>query len=258
MARPADLAAPIAPGILERKFSSPWDGTEQSYLEKNFGGGDLTIICLHGAASHQDQGMTAGIYGNAFGHWAGELSRRGALYICPEYRGGSWMGPAAEADVREILRRIRGSGFGGKIFLVGGSMGGTAALIFASRFPEEIDGVFAMCPATDVIAMFPRFSEQFLSSYGGSPDEIPQIYTERCSRNFTEALARLPIFFVHGTDDALIPVEHSRILATRLRERNARFRYVELPGGDHDAPIAFPLPEALHFLEGKKNSAKNC
>lgn len=156
---PAALANPIVPGIVERRFVSSWDGSVQSFLEKDFGAdaSGLALVCLHGAIAHQDQGMTAGIYENAFGRWAEELKQRKALYVCPEYRGGSWMGPAAESDLREILRGMRSSGFQGKLLLADGSMGGTSALIFASRFPEEIDGVLALCPATDTAAMFPKF-----------------------------------------------------------------------------------------------------
>lgn len=243
--------SPIASGIVERTFVSPWDGTRQTYLEKDFrtrSRDALVFVMLHGAASHQDQAMTAGIYGDAFTQLGKELERRNALYICPEYRGGSWMGPAAEADLLEILLRIRTPEFCGKLILAGGSMGGTSALIFASRHPHLLDGVLALCPATDVTAMFKKFPEQFRESYGGSPEEVPEVYAERISRNFCEILSQMPIFLVHGAKDALIEVEHSRVLAGKLRERSIRFRYVEMPDGDHDAPISLTWHEALDFL----------
>lgn len=64
------------------------------------------FIYLHGALSHQEQGMTARIYNGAFERWGEELARRSAVYICPEYRGNSWMGPAAEADLQDIIRMV--------------------------------------------------------------------------------------------------------------------------------------------------------
>lgn len=240
-----------APDIIERTFVSPWDGSSQTFLERDFrtdGKGDLAFIFLHGAASHQDQGMTLGIYENAFGRLAKELERRQALYICPEYRGGSWMGPAAEADVREILRGLQASGFEGKVILAGGSMGGTSALIFAARHPKLLNGVLAMCPATDVALMFDKFPEQFRVSYGGTPKEVPDVYAERRSRDFVSTLACLPIFLIHGAKDTIIEVEHSRILAAKLQEQEACFRYIEMPEGDHDAPVAYSWCKILDWL----------
>lgn len=251
---PASLIDPIAPGISEYSFISPFDGSIQTFLEKDFradrtGTAPLVVVYLHGAASHQDQGMTAGIYGGAFERWRDTLQERQAIYICAEYRGGSWMGPAAEADVAEIIRLSRERYQIRRIILTGGSMGGTAALIFASRFPELIDGVVALCPATDPAAMFERFSDQFLASYGGSPEEKPEEYSHRRSRDRAATLARLPLAIAHGTSDAIIPIAHSRILVERLRESGGRVHYVEIPDGDHDIVLQVPLSELLDSLD---------
>lgn len=244
---------PIADGIVERAFVSPWDGTRQTYLEKDFRGQPrspeaLVFVMLHGAVAHQDQAMTAGIYGDAFTRLGKELERRRALYICPEYRGGSWMGPAAEADTRAILQSVRPPGFRGQLILAGGSMGGTSALIFASRHPHLLEGVLALCPSTDITATCQKFPDQFRQSYGGSPEEVPEVYAERISRNFCETLGLRPLFLVHGAKDTLIEVGHSRILAERLRNKATRFRYVEMPDGEHDAPVALSWRTALDFL----------
>jgi pimeloyl-ACP methyl ester carboxylesterase len=56
---------------------------------------------------------------------------------------------------------------------------------------------------------------------------------------------------VHGSDDDVVPVEHSRGLAARHPE----IRLVELPGADHYAPID-PLsdawPEVLAAVRGEQ------
>lgn len=251
--RPATLATPIAAGIREIEFASPFDGSAQTFLEKDYRAdteaeAPLVVIYLHGAASHQDQGMTSGIYHGAFDLWHETLSSRGAIYICPEYRGGSWMGPAAEADLGEIIRLVRERYTVGRLILAGGSMGGTSSLIFASRQPHSIDGVIALCPATDPAAMFGSFSEQFITSYGGSPDECPDIYQERRSRDRIANLAKLPIAIVHGAKDVVIPVEHSRTIVQLLQEADGRILYIEQPEGDHDAPINASFGELLDFV----------
>ncbi|MFM8930782.1 MAG: alpha/beta fold hydrolase, partial [Gemmataceae bacterium] len=56
----------------------------------------------------------------------------------------SWMGPAAEADIVQILRDLRKQYSVQKILLSGGSMGGTGALTFAALHPDLIDGVVSL------------------------------------------------------------------------------------------------------------------
>jgi len=42
-----------------------------------------------------------------------------------------------------------------------------------------------------------------------------------------------PVFAAHGTDDQIVPVDHSRELVARLREVGAVVEYLEVPGADH-------------------------
>src|SRR4051812_33846821 len=76
---PAAGAAEFRFDPREEQFTSPLDGTRQTYLLHTFParpaarearGGErrpLLAIYLHGSGSHQDQGMKTGIYGNVFG-----------------------------------------------------------------------------------------------------------------------------------------------------------------------------------------------
>lgn len=250
--RPANLANPITEGILEHHFVSDFDQSTQSFLEADFRSGSdvssqLVVIYLHGAASHQDQGMTAGIYDGAFEKWATVLKQRQAIYICPEYRGSSWMGPAAEADLNQIIAATRERFPVGKLILAGGSKGGTSTLIFASRFPSAIDGVIALCPATDPALMFDSFPEQFLASYGGNYQQVPTEYDQRRTRDTAHILSALPIALVHGTGDTVIPVSHSHALIRNLEKAGGNFHYLEIPEGDHDSPLQTSFADLLDF-----------
>lgn len=233
---------PVRAGIEEHTFTASHDGTAQTYLVKDFRAtpgnpAPLLVVYLHGATFHQTQGMTAEIYGNAFGRLADALQARNAVFICPEYRGNSWMSAAAEEDLNDIFRLARQQYQPQKILLMGGSMGGTSSLIFASRHPEVMDGVFALCPATDVAEMFPRFPEHFLGSYGASPEQMPEEYRKRSSRYHVQNLAGLPLAIVHGAADAVIPIHHARLLVEQLRQLKSPLLYEELEDGDHNAPI---------------------
>ena len=61
----------------------------------------------------------------------------GMICVSPDYRGTtSWMGPAAEADLIQLIDKLHQGQRIGRILLVGGSMGGTAALAFAAQHPQ--------------------------------------------------------------------------------------------------------------------------
>ena len=239
----------IHPTVVEESFVSPVDGTRQTYLAAEFGQlGSVLVVYLHGALSHQEQGMTAGIYSNVFGRLAEWLQRQHAVYLCPEYRGNSWMGPAAEQDLLTILRQAKARWQPSRTLLIGGSMGGTSALIFAARHPNQVEGVLAFCPATDPAEMYDHFPEHFCESYGGSPTDVPAVYRERTSWKLAANLAKLPLVIIHGASDSVIPVHHSRQLIEELRRQGGRFQYTEQPNGSHDDPLTVDIQPFLNFL----------
>lgn len=247
------VADPVCAGIEEKIFTASHDGTRQTYLVKDFrpspqDDAPLLVVYLHGATFHQDQGMTAGIFQNAFTRLAQELTSRQAVYICPEYRGNSWMSAAAQSDLLDILHLAKKQYRPQKTILTGGSMGGTSTLIFATKHAGLLDGALALCPATDVAEMFPRFPDHFLSAYGGSPEEIPEEFHSRSSRYHAQNLVRLPLSIVHGTHDETIPIHHARLLLERLQPQHQRLSYTELEDGDHNAPIHIEFGEHFEFL----------
>jgi dipeptidyl aminopeptidase/acylaminoacyl peptidase len=249
----ASVQSPIRPGIEEVSFTASHDGSRQTYLRKDFRSASqapapLLVLYLHGALSHQQQGMTAEIYGDAFSRLARELESREAVYICPEYRGNSWMSAAAESDLLDILRSAQDRYRPQKTILMGGSMGGTSTLIFATKHADLLDGAFALCPATDVAEMYPRFPDHFVEAYGGSPEEIPAEFRARSSRYHAQKLTQLPLSIVHGTHDETIPIHHARLLVEQLRPQHQRLYYTELENGNHDAPVHIEFREHFEFL----------
>ena len=67
------------------------------------------------------------------------------IYVSPDYRAKtSWMGPKAEADVVQIIRDLKKRHRIGRVFITGGSMGGTAALTFAALHPDLVAGVASL------------------------------------------------------------------------------------------------------------------
>jgi predicted peptidase len=102
--------------------------------------------------------------------------------------------------------------------------------------------------------MYARFPEQFRAAYGGTPDQAPDEYRRRASRDRAHALAKLPVALLHGSADTVIPVEHARVLVKRLRARQARVHYVEVANGDHDAPLGQDVERPLDWLLSEASS----
>jgi pimeloyl-ACP methyl ester carboxylesterase len=186
------------------------------------------------------------------------MEAAGIGILCPNLRGDAWMGPGAATDLRDLLMLLREHHGATRIALIGGSMGGSSALAFAALHPHDIDGVVALCPATD-LADYWRWLGQNLqgrptlveiaqaieSHYGGTPDDNPALFAKH-SAVARHARLNMPIFIGHGVEDQTIPVGQSRTLVDAMKHQ-PNLRYVEQLGGDHDAPLTM-LPEALAWL----------
>ncbi len=127
------------------------------------------------------------------------------LLLSPFGRGDvdwRWMG---ETDLWEAVRHIRETYRidGRRIYLAGLSMGAFATWRLAAEFPDQFAAIVPICG-------------------GGEPATMP-------------ALRRKPVWCIHGSVDAVVPVERSRTLVAALRKLGSPIRYDELPGRGHDS-----------------------
>ena len=72
-------------------------------------------------------------------------------------------------------------------------------------------------------------------AYGGIPSAIPDVYRRHSTLEHCDRLT-MPLFIAHGESDALMPVASMREFALRM-SGCGNFRYEEIPGGDHGAPL---------------------
>ncbi len=121
-------------------FRASADGSEQRYVELMPPGFDATkthdlVLALHGHGSDRWQFIK-----DSRGECRGvrEVAAKfGLIVVSPDYRvKTSWMGPKAEADVVQIIAELKQRHKVGRVFVAGGSMGGTAALSFTALHPE--------------------------------------------------------------------------------------------------------------------------
>ena len=128
------------------------------------------------------------------------------IFVSPDYRAKtSWMGPAAEADLLQILDELNSRFRIRDVVISGGSMGGTSALAFAAMHPDCVDGVVALNGTANLIE-YPNFTEAIAESYGGTKAEKPEVYRERSAELFPERLT-MPVAVTTGGKDTLVPPE---------------------------------------------------
>ncbi len=241
-AEPADIA-----------FRAAVDGTEQRYIELPPDDGDVAqvrdvVIALHGHGSDRRQF----IY-DARGECKGvrDVARKhGLIVVAPDYRAKtSWMGPQAEADVVQIVAELRRRHRIGRVFIAGGSMGGTSALIFAALHPELIAGVCSLNGTANMLE-YERFQDSVAASYGGGKAAVPQEYKKRSAELWPERFT-MPVAVAVGSRDEVVPPASVLRLAEKLKQAGRPVLVIHRPEGGHStsyedtcAAMEFMLREA--------------
>jgi dipeptidyl aminopeptidase/acylaminoacyl peptidase len=80
--------------------------------------------------------------------------------------------------------------------------------------------------------------------FGGSPRKVPKKYEKASPVNHVHKGAA-PILFLHGEDDDVVPPEHSKLLANKLRNVKAKANVVVFAHAPHDFD---GVPESTNAL----------
>lgn len=227
-------------------FKSTLDGTEQRYVQILPDGFDPDephglLIALHGHGSDRWQFINDGRGECAAARDA--AAKHKLIYVSPDYRAKtSWMGPAAEADVVQILKELRAKYCINKVILSGGSMGGTAALTFAAVHPELVDGVVSMNGTANLVE-YDQFQDAISASFGGSKLDVPEEYRKRSAELHADRLT-MPIALTTGGQDRLVPPDSVQRLASALEQSQRKVLLIHRQDGGHstdyvDATAAF-------------------
>ncbi|MBL9177350.1 MAG: alpha/beta fold hydrolase [Verrucomicrobiaceae bacterium] len=218
-AEPADIA-----------FKSRLDGSDQRYVELLPPGFDAekshdALIALHGHSSDRWQfikdqrGECRGLRDVAAKH--------GMIFISPDYRAKtSWMGPKAEVDVVQIITEVRKRHRIGRVFIAGGSMGGTSALIFAALHPELIAGVCSLNGTANMVE-FAGFKDVIDASYGSAVER-----RKRSAELHVERLA-MPVAITTGGKDAIVPPDSALRLVEKLKKAGREVLGIHRENGGH-------------------------
>ena len=235
-------------------FTAIYDGITQRYIRLLPCGFQPEVehhllIALHGHGSDRwqfaDGKSPTGIAAR------NTADRRRIILVLPDYRAKtSWMGPAAEADVCQIIADVKKQFRIGKVILCGGSMGGSSALTFTAIHPELIDGVAAINGTANHLE-YGNFQEAISESYGGTKQAIPEQYKLRSAEYWPERFT-MPVGITASGKDSIVPPASVLRLASILEkmERPVLTIYREEMGhtstpGDIEEVLNFVVDKAL-------------
>jgi len=238
-------------------FTSRLDKSEQRYVVifptdfKAESSRDL-LIALHGHGSDRWQFVrqTRGECKAA----RDTASKHQMLLASPDYRAKtSWMGPKAEADVVQIIEDLRKKYTIQRVFISGGSMGGTGALTFAARQPTLVHGVVALNGTANLLE-YAQFSEAIAESFGGEKSKIPEEYKARSAEYWPERLT-MPIAFTTGGKDKAVPPESAIRLHGVLQQLKRPVLLIHRESGGHDTSYEDSMA-AFNFAIEKSSAFK--
>lgn len=150
------------------------------------------------------------------------------VFIQPDYRG-AFTNPkatASEGAVRDILDALEYAKENteidpSRVYLVGFSGGGMAALIMAGRYPEKWAGVVSWGAVYDLVDWFKHtrratvhdYAKQISASCGGPPisgsGQEAECRKRSPSKYLENARGKVPVYIGVGVDDTFVPPAHS-------------------------------------------------
>ncbi len=232
---PAEIKCEYFKPPVDIEFKSNVDNSIQKYVEM------LPARFIKG----KKYNLMIGLHGHGSDRWqyinsdyeetkaARDIAgKKEMIYISPDYRPTtSWMGPAAEADLLQIIRLTKGKYRINKIFLTGGSMGGSSALTFAALHPKLIAGVASQNGTANHLE-YNNFQDAISESFGGTKTEIPAEYKKRSAEYWPENFT-MPVAIAAGGKDELVPSASVVRLANVLKTIGRKILLIYHEEGGH-------------------------
>ena len=151
-------------------------------------------------------------------------------------------GQAMQDDITDGTRWLIEEGFAraDRICLVGGSYGGYAALMGLAKVPALYRCSVSFNGVTDLPSLLRqarrylggRYATRHIGNLWRDRDQLVANSPRRLVDRITA-----PILLMHGENDRVVDVSHSRRMYKALQRVGADVRYVELPDGNHNLSL---------------------
>ena len=191
------------------------------------------IVFLHGrGGDHKGQWLS-----KDFTQFRTRVAERGYFVLCPHLGTDSWMNARARRVLNELLQKVLRSYpiDRARVHVMGMSMGGGGALTYAKHNASRVRSVCDIFGVTDFTQFYNsgRYHKSLSQAFGGTPDTAADVYREQSAMAHLDALAKVPVFVLHGDGDRVVPVVHSRQFVKAMMTIGYDVVYKEVPGGRH-------------------------
>jgi len=222
------------------------------------------IVFLHGrgAPNPAQTPNFSNLHSREFSDFRKESLARWYILAAPAYGSDSWMNLAGEEIVLEVIEGLKArlSLDSRRLYVMGVSMGGGAALIFAARHPDMIAAVCDVMGVTDFARFFNAGSYQrsIGQAFGGSPQEKPDFYRAQSGLYQTDVLKNIPILIIHGDRDNVVPSSHSETLYEKLKEQKGTVEFAKVRGLGHTNSVMVGLEgRVLDFFQARNRAGNS-
>ena len=281
-ARPSEGAVRMTPELAASTFAERTvlvDGVEHRYRvflpygERPRGGWPV-ILFLHGSGERGDDGLKPTLVGLGQAIVNDPTGFRFAAVFPQAPEGMTWSPPAERVALAALAATIvEVGGDRRRVALVGMSMGGNGALRIAARHPELFAALVSVCgfpvvPGREEITpdeqaaylLGSPFANPVVGESAPTPHEVVDAtgFSQRFAQHdpfaaAAAAVAALPVWLAHGTEDPVVPVAASKRLARELQKRGAQVRLRLFPGVGHGAwDPAFAERDLWVWLDAQK------
>ena len=212
------------------------------------------IILPHGGPMVRDYA--------GFDYWSELFANQGYVVLQPNFRGSSgygfefemaavegW-GKAMQDDLQDATHWLIDQGLVNKnrICIAGASYGGYAALMSAVKHSKTFKCAASFAGVTDIeliVSNARRYTNSAIvkKQFGTDSEKLEAV----SPINFADKID-IPILLIHGTDDRVVLVNHSRAMAEELAEYNKEFKYIELEDGNHHLSVQSHRIETLQNM----------
>jgi dipeptidyl aminopeptidase/acylaminoacyl peptidase len=224
------------------------DGLEiEGYLTKPINhkeGSKLPAIILpHGGPMARDYA--------GFDYWAELFANRGYVVFQPNFRGSSgygyefemasiqgW-GKAMQDDLQDAVHWLKDQNIINekKVCIAGASYGGYAALMAAVKHSDTFQCAASFAGVSDIemiVSKARHFTnkEVVRKQFGTDSDKLEAVSPVNFAKHIN-----IPILLIHGTDDKVVPVIHSRDMADELEDFDKEVKYVEIEEANHHLSV---------------------
>lgn len=199
----------------------------------------------------------------------------GFAVLMPNYRGSTGYGKAWEdalqgdpgrpevVDCRAGRDRMVADGIAdpARVVLTGGSWGGYVALLGAGMEPPAWAAAVAIVPIADYVTAYgdeaPMLREYDRSLFGGSPDEVGDLYRERSPITYADRV-KAPVLVITGANDTRCPRRQVDNYVEALARRGVPHHYDVFEAGHGSLAVDEQIRQqalAIEFVAGHLGTA---